>query len=262
MGSATTQALDAVTAALSHATDVDLATARELFDAARALGGSTQLSGALADPAASTAARAQLVTSVFGGAVSSATVNLLKVAAEQRWSSPDDFVDAVEELGVRAAAKADSADVEGELFEVSRVVAANPELELALGSRLGEAAKKGELVSSILDGKVSDATALIVASLVRQPGNRRVRQLLTRAMRVVADERGRTVATVFTAAPLTEAQSTRLTTLLSERYGREVSINEVIESSVVGGLRIQVADDIIDASVAARLADLRHRLAG
>ncbi|MFV3037583.1 F0F1 ATP synthase subunit delta [Klebsiella pneumoniae] len=31
---------------------------------------------------------------------------------------------------------------------------------------------------------------------------------------------------------------------------------------MVGGLRVQVADDVIDASVSARLADLRQRIAG
>jgi F-type H+-transporting ATPase subunit delta len=31
---------------------------------------------------------------------------------------------------------------------------------------------------------------------------------------------------------------------------------------VVGGLRVQIADDVIDASISTRLADLRQRLAG
>lgn len=262
MGSATTKALTAVSTALSETAAVDLTTARELFEAARALGGSGHLTSALADPASPVTARERLVAGVFGGSLSSTTVALLTAAASQRWSSADDLVNGVEELGVRAAARADSADVEAELFEVSRVVAAHPELELALGSRLGQSADKGELVGAILGGRVSEGTALIVSSLVRQPGNRRVRQLLSRAMTIVSEERGRTVATVFTAAALTPDQSARLSALLSARYGRDITINEVIDSSVVGGVRIQVADDVIDASIAARLADLRHRLAG
>ena len=134
--------------------------------------------------------------------------------------------------------------------------------ELALGSRLGEAAAKGELVESLLKGRVSEATVLIAASLIRHPRERRVRQVLARATRMVADQRGRAVATVTTAAPLSAAQSDRLVAALSQRYGTAVTLNTVIDPTVVGGMRVQIADDVIDASVSSRLADLRQRLAG
>lgn len=263
MGSATTQALAATTAALSATSGVDLDVARELFAAARAVGDSPQLSGALADSAASVEARRKVVADVFGSAVSPATASLLTSAVEQRWSSQADLVDGIEELAVRAAATADrTSDVEAELFAFSRTVADNPELELALGSRLGEAAAKGELVESLLKGRVSEATVLIAASLIRHPRERRVRQVLARATRMVADQRGRAVATVTTAAPLSAAQSDRLVAALSQRYGTAVTLNTVIDPTVVGGLRVQIADDVIDASVSSRLADLRQRLAG
>lgn len=263
MGSATTQALAATTAALGATSGVDLDVARELFAAARAVGDSPQLSGALADSAASVEARRKVVADVFGSAVSPATASLLTSAVEQRWSSPADLVDGIEELAVRAAATADrTSDVEAELFAFSRTVADNPELELALGSRLGEAAAKGELVESLLKGRVSEATVLIAASLIRHPRERRVRQVLARATRMVADQRGRAVATVTTAAPLSAAQSDRLVAALSQRYGTAVTLNTVIDPTVVGGMRVQIADDVIDASVSSRLADLRQRLAG
>jgi F-type H+-transporting ATPase subunit delta len=263
MGSATTQALEATTAALGAASGVDLEVAGELFAAARAVGGSSQLSGALADSAAAPAARAKVVTDVFGRVLKPVTVSLLSVVAEQRWSSASDLIDAVEELAVRAAAIGGAGDdVEGELFAFSRTVAENGELELALGSRLGDAAAKGALVEKLLGGRASAATVLIASSLVQQPRERRVRALLTRSMRLVADQRGRSVATVVAAAPLAPAQADRLRAALAARYGTEVSLNVVIDPTVVGGLRVQIADDVIDASVSTRLADLRHKLAG
>ncbi|MDW4573214.1 F0F1 ATP synthase subunit delta [Microbacterium sp. M3] len=263
MGSATTQALAATTTALGAASGVDLDVARELFAVARAVGDSSQLSGALADSAAPAEARRQVVAGVFGTAVKPTTASLLTTAVAQRWSSADDLVDGIEELAVRAAAVADPAsDVEAELFSFSRTVAGNAELELALGSRLGDAAAKGALVESLLNGRASAATTLIAASLVRQPRERRVRQLLSRATRIVADQRNRAVATVVVAAPLSAGQSERLTAALSKRYGTPVSLNTIVDPTVVGGLRVQIADDVIDASVSSRLADLRQRLAG
>ncbi len=263
MGSATTQALAATTTALRAATGVDLDVARELFAAARALGESSQLSGALSDAAASTSAREKVVADVFGTVFRPASVAVLTSAAQQRWSSPDDLVAGVEELAVRATAiAAPTADLDGELFGTSRTVAANPQLELALGSRLGDDAAKGALIEKLLTGRASEATTLIVSQLVQQSRGRRVRSLLSRALRIVADQRGRTVATVVTAAPLSDAQATRLQASLAQRYGSEVSLNVVIDPHVVGGVRVEIGDDVIDATVSSRLNDLRQRLAG
>ena len=215
MGSATNQALAETTAALAAARGVDLTGARERFVAARERGQTSQLSGALADSAAAPAARAKVITDVFGPSMAPATVGLLTNAVQQRWSSASDLIDGIEELAVRAATIASDADVESELFEFSRTVAANPELELALGSRLGDASAKGDLVAKLLTGRASEATVLVASSLVQQPRERRVRQLLSRAIRIVADERGRAVATVTAAAALSAEQASRLTELLS-----------------------------------------------
>ncbi|MGF2948366.1 F0F1 ATP synthase subunit delta [Microbacterium alcoholitolerans] len=261
MGSATTQALAASTDALAAASGLTLDSAAELFAAARAIGDSAQLSGALADPAAPAQARTALVTAVFSGASAPVRTLLTAVVAE-RWSSASDLVDGVEELAIRATAISSAKDdVAGELFSFSRIVAANPELELALGSRLGDAAAKGALVEELLGTSASPATVLIASSLVRQPRERRVRQLLSRAISIVSAQDGRTVATVYTAAPIAVAQETRLRDALARRYGGEISINQVIDPTVVGGLRVQIADDVIDGSISARLADLRQKLA-
>ena len=260
MGSATTQALATSVTALA-ATTVDLDTARELFAAARAVAGSSALSRALADPAAAPEARAALVARVFG-TLSPVTQSLLSTAAAQRWSSQDDLVDGIEELAIRAAASADRDDLEGELFRVSRIVAENPELELALGRRLGDGSAKGTLMEKLLGGRAGQATTLVVASLVQEPRGRRVRAILARAIRIVAAQRGRTVATVTVASPLTEAQTDRLATALSRSYGTEVTISTVVDPSLVGGVRVQIADDVIDGSISSRLADVRQQLAG
>lgn len=261
MGSATTQALAASTEALAATSGLTLDSAAELFAAVRTLGESAQLSGALADPTAPAQARAALVASVFSGA--SAPVRaLLTTVSAQRWSRASDLVDGVEELAIRAAAVASAKhDVAGELFGFSRIVAANPEFELALGGRLGGDSAKAELVERVLGASAAPATVLIAASLVSLPRERRVRQLLGRAIDIVSSQDGRTVATVFTAAPIAAAQEARLRDALARRYGGEISVNQVIDPEVVGGLRVQIADDVIDGSISARLAELRQKLA-
>lgn len=262
MGSATTQALAASIQTLAAAKDVTLDTARELFAAAHAVAESSQLSGALADPSAPADARESVVTAVFGR-MSAVTQTVIKAVVAERWSNAGQLVDGIEELAIRSATIAEpGADIEGELFGFSRVVAANAELELALGGRLGGQDAKVALVERLLAGSISEPASLIVSSLVRQPRERRVRQLLNRAMRIVSSQRQRVVATVYSATELSDAQRTRLSGALSQRYAGEVALNVVIDPTVIGGLRVQIADDVIDGSISARLADLRQKLAG
>jgi len=263
MGSATTLALSSTAASLDATAGVDLGVAGDLFAAARAIGGSPQLSSALSDSAAPATARTKVVTDVFGAVLSPVSVELLTAVVAQRWSRTADLVEAIEEVAVRSAAIAEpEADVEGDLFRFSRTVAENGDLELALGSRMGDESAKGALVTRLLEGRAAASSTLIASSLVQQPRDRRVRVLLQWAMRLVADQRGSTVATVVSAAPLSDAQVERLRAALSARYGTEISVNTRIDPHVVGGLRVQIADDVIDASISTRLADLRQRLAG
>ena len=78
---------------------------------------------------------------------------------------------------------------------------------------------------------------------------------------LVAERRNRSVATVTTANDLSDAQRARLTDILTRAYGRQVQINEVHDPHVLGGLRIQVGPNVVDATVLARLADARRQLA-
>ncbi|UUT36693.1 ATP synthase F1 subunit delta [Microbacterium elymi] len=118
------------------------------------------------------------------------------------------------------------------------------------------------MVEALLNGRASTATVLIASSVIQRPRERRVRELLARAEQIVAGARGRTVATVTSAVALNQAQTERIAAMLKARYDTEIAVNTVVDPTLVGGLRVQIADDVIDASVSSRLADLRQRLAG
>lgn len=265
MGSASRQALESSRATLAAlGGTVDLATAEQLFSAARSIGGSLQLRAMLADASTDVDQKKAVVTAVFGSSLGSAAFELLTAAASARWSSDDDLLAGVEELGIRAAALSAGPDVaiEAELFEFGRAVTSSPELELAVGSKLGDTASKIALIDTLLGSKVSPQTLTIVKQLVAQPRGRRIGALLRFAASVVADQSGLSVATVTTAKPIDPAQLQRLQRGLSATYGRPLRINPVIDPSVIGGIRVQVGDEVIDGSVASRLHELKLQLTG
>ena len=80
--------------------------------------------------------------------------------------------------------------------------------------------------------------------------------------RALVDEaQGRVRATVTTAIELGAHDRDRLASELSKRLDKEVRLAVVVDPSVIGGLRLQYGDRVVDATVASRLEQLRRRLA-
>lgn len=263
MGSASRVALEAATQKLAASKGVSLATGEQLLAAGRAVESSAQLRSTLADPAVEPARKSALLASIFGSLDATAS-SLLGGIVESRWSNADELLDGIEQVGIRAIAISAGSDagIEGELFAFGRAVSSDPELELAVGSKLGDPEAKAELVSKLLTAKGGAATVAIVRHLVQSPRGRRIGQLLSEAADIVASANGAVVATVTAAAPLAAKQLTALEKTLSGRYGQALRVNLIIDPTIVGGLRVQIGDDVIDGTVASRLADLRIRLAG
>ena len=263
MGSATRQALASAREALGALGGTDgLAVGEQLFEAARVIGDSAPLRSLLADPSAAAADKAAVIDQLFSTLGVSAR-SLLATTVAATWSTQDDLLAGIEEIAIRAVASSapKGTSIEAELFAFLAAVTSDAELELAVGSKLGSPASKSALVASLLGGKASAQTTAIINHLVQQPRGRRIGELVRDAADTVADQAGLAVATVITAAPISAAQLDRLRASLAKSYGRDLEINQVIDPSIIGGIRVQIGDDVIDGSVSTRINDLRLQLA-
>lgn len=258
MGSASRSALAAARSVLDSQSQAGLGS--ELLQASAVLEGSPALVGGLTDPANDAQSKKELVAKVFAEA-GTGTQAVLNAASGERWSNTDEFVAGVEELGIRAAASVQPGLDEG-LLAIETVISGNHELELTLGSKLGVAEQKVKVVHELFNGKVSATALEVVEHTVAQPRGRRIGRVLRDFAKIIADQGGAELATVTLAAPLDAARLERLQTLLSAQSGRAVKLTTVIDPSLVGGVRIQIGDNVIDGSVKARLDDLRLQLAG
>jgi len=230
--------------------------------AARAVASSRQLLAILVDPGVPADQRAALAQRAVGGRLGLQARNLLGVLVGGRWSDADDLVSAIEEVGFRALASTQETEgLESELFTVRRAIGSDGRLELALGSQVSPVEARLGLVDSLLKN-ASPATRAIVRHVVELPRGRKPVEALDAAQAVVADARGRLVAVVHTARPLSAAQANAVAERLEAAYGRKIALDQVIEPDLVAGLRITIGNDVIDGTVRARLDDLRLRLAG
>jgi F-type H+-transporting ATPase subunit delta len=239
----------------------------ELFSVVRLLDKEPGLRRTLGDSSAERSRREDLLTRLLTGKVSDQALQVLVEAVGNRWSTPRELVDGLDELARTAllvhAEREDRLDtVEDELFRFGRIVAADGELERALSDRTAPADAKRALVSQLLGGKVEAVTAALVEQLVTTPRGRSVVSGLGELAAEAAKRRERSVAYVVAPVPLTEQQEERLANTLTRIYSRPIALHVEVDPDVQGGLVIKVGDEVIDGSVTGRLDELRRRLAG
>lgn len=239
----------------------------ELFAVVDALDSSATLRRAMSDPARDGDSKARLAEELLAGRADDRVVEVLSALARARWSAEDDLADAAQLIAsdsiLAAAQNAGELErVEEELFRVARLVADQRDLRRALTDRQAEPEARAALARTVFGSTLHPATAQLLERSARAPRGRNIVAAITELLRLVAARRHKLVAAVTSAQPLTKAQSARLANLLETAYGRSVQLNISVDPAVIGGLRIDIGSDVVNATVSARLDDVRRRMAG
>ena len=256
--------LSRVVGAVTHAADpADLDTlAPDLFAVVDALGSSVALRRAVTDPGAQPDQRQGLVHGLLDGKVSRTAVAVVADAAGLRWSSGQTFVAALERQAVRAQLlTADRAGVldetEDELFRFARLVESDPELRNAFSDHAMPLSARQDLVSDLLRGRAGDATVALARRAV-VARDRTFAHTIEGYVELAAAQKNRVIATVRVARPLDADQRRRLQAALSKQVGRELVLQEVVDPDVIGGVRVELGDEVVEGTVAGRLDEARR----
>jgi len=238
----------------------------ELFAVAGLLASQSVLRRALGDPSRPAEARSALATAVLARKVSDDASGLVAAVAAARWSAPGDLTDAVEQLAVQAIVAAAEQEgrldeLEDELFRFGRVVVSQPELRIALTNPFVAADAKRRLLDGLLADKVTPEALRLITQAAVNPLGRSLDVSLEEYARLAARRRERLVAEVHVAVPLNDQQRARLAASLAAAYGHQVHLNVVLDPKVAGGMTVRIGDELIDGSVATRLAAAGRQLA-
>jgi F-type H+-transporting ATPase subunit delta len=241
--------------------------ADEILSVAGLLAKQPRLRRALSDPSRPVDDRVGLLGSIIDGKVSEDAATLLRDLVGGRWSSSPELLSATERLGVEALlASAQSAgelaDVEDELFRFGQVVDGDNELAAVLGATSVPFDRRSALAHALLDGKAREVTVRLVDVALQGFGGRNFAASLSRMVELAAERRDRQIAYVTVAAPLTDAEETRLAGRLGQLYGRAVEIKVTVDPAVLGGVSVRIGHDLYDGTVLRRLKETRIALAG
>ncbi len=106
------------------------------------------------------------------------------------------------------------------------------------------------------DGQVSDERVNAVLNSLKAKPRRGLKTLLKLFLYYLKREIRHSQAIVEYSGKLAPVTLARIEKNLSESYGRKITAVARENPSLVAGLRISVADDVLDASVAGRLENL------
>jgi F-type H+-transporting ATPase subunit delta len=258
---------DRLAAALANATAVQASELGEaLFAVVGLLDREPALRRNLSDPAIEASARTGLADALLRGKISPEALAQVTGLAGERWSESGDLADAVEQLAVLAFCTAADVDgqldeLEDELFRFGRIVGGDPSLRYALSNLFVPAQGRRSLVADLLEGKVTAPGLRLISQAAAYPRGRSMDANLESYANLAAALRERLVAEVHVAAPLSSEQRSRLAAVLAGAYGHDVHLNVVVDPPLIGGMTVRIGDELINGSVASRLAELRRGLA-
>lgn len=269
MAGVSTESLSKVEEVLeAHASLQPLKLAGELFALVDVLDHNGTLRRAVTDSSRDAAARQGIVNSVFDGKISSQAMAVLTNAVAQRWSEDSDLSDALERaavLTVIASAQSrggvDALDeVLNELLTFVRTVDSNAQAQEALSDHQASKEAKKKLAVALGGPATTAEGVLLLERVGSNPRGLHAARAADEFAEIIVKRQNRYIARVTSAINLSQAQLERLGRALNAVYGRELKLDVSVDPAVLGGLRVQVGDEVIDGTVETRMSDLSRSI--
>lgn len=238
----------------------------ELFTITKVLDDSIQLERALTDPSRPVADKVAVLKELLGDNAHPMTMEIMTDLVSRRWSRARDIANAVEDFGVDAMMYyADATDatlqVSIELSELHSALLNLPVVRAKLYDYQATSEARVKLFREVFSGKtLNKVTMRLAEHATCNLRRRRYLETIQWLINKFSRHMGESMVTVTTATPLKKEQIKRLVEVYSAKVGRQVHINSVVDPTVLGGMRIQVGDEVTDNTVVVQLQNLHRKV--
>jgi len=147
-----------------------------------------------------------------------------------------------------------------EVQSILPIVAVGGELHRMLTNPAIGDSERGKIVRRVFEGKVSD----LLYKMMRVMGDKRrlgsLPQMAAGYLLAVAEKRGQIDVQAFVATELDADTARRVAEQIGQALGKQVTLTQKIDPTLIGGLKIKVGDRLIDASVASQLRNMKQKM--
>jgi F-type H+-transporting ATPase subunit delta len=145
-----------------------------------------------------------------------------------------------------------------QLSAIAQAVKADAQLRLFFEHPNIGSDEKIRVIKSAVEGKVSSYVLNAVQLLIER-GRSSALPAVAEAFSSIADEAlGRASAQVVSAFELSEEQKNEIAQKFSALSGKKVSVESVVDASLLGGIRVRIGDMLYDGSLSTRLSELER----
>lgn len=172
------------------------------------------------------------------------------------------YATSVFELAQEQGGQAAIEDIASELSEILELARADKRFGEFLSSRIVPTEKRRASLEAIFKGRVTDLTLKFLLVLNAKDRLSNLGAMVAAYDEAVQERFGRVEVDLYTATPIDRAAVDRITSTLKSILGKDPVVHPYTDPTMLGGLRVQVGDQLIDASLSTRLRRMRERLTG
>lgn len=151
-------------------------------------------------------------------------------------------------------------EIGAELEDISRILHNIPDYMLFLTGPQIAKEEKIHSVDKVFDGKILETTKNFIKVLIE---NGRIEYLLEIAKcykNLQREHQGIVLVEAITSVPMDENQKQTLTEKLETKLRQKIELDNIVDPSIIGGMKIRIGEKSVDASLGNRLRDLRAEL--
>ena len=153
-------------------------------------------------------------------------------------------------------------EVGTDLKEIVTAISSNEELISVLNAPKIPTSRKKEIVAGIF----ASANADVLNTVLLLLDKKRVSEIAgveAAFQKLAADAQGYADATVYSTRELTEAEKAEISASFGKLVGKsKLNITNVIDASLIGGVRVQIGNYTYDSTISAKLEGLKKVLVG
>lgn len=151
-------------------------------------------------------------------------------------------------------------EIYNELHSVLNIVKNNKDLDNVLKSPLVAKAEKVQLIETLFNNKINNNLKNFLKILVEKGRISSLKSIELTFKQLLNDRDNIIEGTVISAIPLTGEKVKELEEKLSKKYNKNVTLENKVDKSILGGVLIRLGNTQIDGSVKTRLDNIKEQL--
>ena len=145
-----------------------------------------------------------------------------------------------------------------DLSEIVELIKGNDEfLEVIKHPQISTSQKK-KMFIKIFKGKIDEELLSFLLILIEKDRILFLEEKLNQMKNIHLERNNTLLAKVKTVIPLNENQKQLLIQKLSSMYNKKIILQEIIDKRIIGGVYVQVGNDIIDGTLRTKLNDIKE----